>query len=62
MLPFLVNVALNYLKAVILKCTKAPLRQMSKCYMKKYTDNFVISEADLLTFSTKVIKLTVTKF
>jgi hypothetical protein len=25
--------------------------------MKKYTDNFVITEADLLTFSIKVVKL-----
>lgn len=60
--PFLANVALNDLKAVILKCTKAPLRQTSKCYMKKYTDNFVITEADLLTFSTKVVKLAVAEF
>jgi hypothetical protein len=56
------RVALNDLKAVILKCTKAPLRQMSKCYMKKYTDNFVIIEVDLLTFSTKVVKLAVVEF
>jgi hypothetical protein len=60
--PFLTNVALNDLKAVILKCTKALLRQTSKCYMKKYTDNFVITEADLLTFSTKVVKLVVAEF
>ncbi len=46
--PFLANVALNDLKAVILKCTKAPLRQTSKCYMKKYTDNFVITKADFI--------------
>jgi hypothetical protein len=60
--PFLANVTLNDLKAVILKCTKTPFRQMSKCYMKKYIDNFVITEADLLTFSTKVVKLAVAEF
>ncbi len=56
------EIAFNNLKAVILKCTKAPLKKMSKCYMKKYTNNFVITEADLLTFSTKVVKLLVAKF
>jgi hypothetical protein len=57
--PFLINVALNDLQAMILKCTKALFKQTSKCYMKKYTYNFVIIEADQLTFSTKVVKLIV---
>jgi len=30
--------------------------------MKKYTNNFVIIEANLLTFSTKVVKLVVVEF
>jgi hypothetical protein len=62
MSPFLANVVFNDLKAIILKCTKAPFRQTSKCYMKKYTDNFVITEDDLLTSSTKVVKLADAKF
>jgi hypothetical protein len=37
-------------------------RQTSKCYMKKYTYNFVIIEADLLTFSTKIVKLAIAEF
>jgi hypothetical protein len=60
--PFLANVTLKDLKAMILKCTKSPLKQTSKCYMKKYTYNFVITEVDLLTFSTKVVKLAVAEF
>jgi hypothetical protein len=63
MSPFLANVVFNDFKAIILKCTKAPFRQTSKCYTERRDKKVdVITEDDLLTSSTKVVKLVDAKF
>lgn len=59
--PLLANVALNGLEAVVLECAKAPPRPTSKCHVKRYADDSVITGADP-TFLTEVVESAVAQF